>query len=204
LSQCAGGAVEQPVASAPSSVEPAPLSASAPAVQEAELRRAASTATSTAIRTRSSTSTLQRPKRVADLQIDVVIQKLALLPDADVGDLGCGPGLFAVAFAKACPQGVVFAYDIEPAQLDAVRAKIHAEKLGNVVPVLASEDDPHFPPGPLDVVFIGDTYHHLDDRVAYARRLMRVLRAGGRLVILDYKPGKLAVGPPPEHKLRRA
>jgi SAM-dependent methyltransferase len=144
---------------------------------------------------------LQRPERVADLQIDVVIAKLALPPDADVGDLGCGPGLFAVAFAKACPQGVVYASDIEPAQLDAVRAKIHASKLDNIVPVLASEDDPHFPPGHLDVLFIGDTYHHLDDRVAYTRRLMKSLKPGGRLVILDYKPGKLAVGPPPEHKL---
>ena len=30
-------------------------------------------------------------------------------------------------------------------------------------------------------VFIGDTYHHLGDRVAYMRALRRTLRAGGRL-----------------------
>jgi hypothetical protein len=34
------------------------------------------------------------------------------------------------------------------------------------------------------------------------KRLAKVLRGGGRLVILDYKPGKLDVGPPPEHKLK--
>jgi SAM-dependent methyltransferase len=145
---------------------------------------------------------LQSDSRVADLQIDVVLKKLALPRDAVVGDLGCGPGVFSVAFAAACPDGVVYACDIEPAQLDQVREKIHLKGQRNIVPVLASADDPHFPPGRLDVVFIGDTYHHLDDRVAYMRRLQSVLKPGGRVVLLEYKPGKLPVGPPPEHKLQ--
>jgi SAM-dependent methyltransferase len=146
--------------------------------------------------------TLQSDSRVADLQVDLVVQKLALPADAVIGDLGCGPGVFSVAFAKACPNGVVFACDIEPAQLDQVREKIHAQGLKNVVPVLASIDDPHFPPARFDVVFIGDTYHHLDERVAYMRRLLSVLKPGGRLVLLEYKPGKLPVGPSAEHKLQ--
>ena len=144
---------------------------------------------------------LQSETRVADLQIDLVVSKLALPRDAVVGDLGCGPGLFSVAFAHACPEGVVYACDIEPAQLDRIRERIRADHLENIVPVLASADDPHFPPARLDVVFVADTYHHLDDRVAYMRRLKSVLKPGGRVVLLEYKPGKLPVGPPPEHKL---
>lgn len=144
---------------------------------------------------------LESQDRVADLQVDVVVATIAPAPDAVVGDLGCGPGVFALAFAKACPQGVVYASDIEPAQLDRVRERIHADRVGNVVPVLASRDDPHFPVGRLDVVFVGDTYHHLEDRVAYLERLKTVLKPGGRLVLLEYKPGKIPVGPPPEHKL---
>jgi hypothetical protein len=50
-------------------------------------------------------------------------------------------------------------------------------------------------------VLIADTYHHLDDRVAYMRRLQAALTNNGRVAILEYKPGKLPVGPPPEHKL---
>lgn len=145
---------------------------------------------------------LQSESRVSDLQIDLVVSKLALPRDAIVGDLGCGPGLFSVAFARACPEGVVYACDIEPAQLDQIRERIRTDHLENIVPVLASADDPHFPPGRLDVVFIADTYHHLDDRVAYMQRLKSVLKPGGRVVLLEYKPGKLAVGPPPEHKLQ--
>lgn len=144
---------------------------------------------------------LQSSERVADLQVDKVVEKLHLAADASIGDLGCGPGLFTMAFSKACPRGVVYASDVEPKQLDQVNAKIAAQSAHNVVPVLAAYDDPHFPPARLDVVLIADTYHHLDDRVAYMRRLQAALTNNGRVAILEYKPGKLPVGPPPEHKL---
>ncbi len=144
---------------------------------------------------------LESAERVADLQVDKVLEKLALPADAVIGDLGCGPGIFAFAFAKACPRGIVYASDIEPGQLDRVREGIAQVGVRNVVPVLASYDDPHFPPRRLDVVFIGDTYHHLQDRVAYMQRLKSALTANGRLVVFEYKPGTLPVGPPAEHKL---
>lgn len=144
---------------------------------------------------------LQSDARVAELRVDVVLAKLALPDDAMIGDLGCGPGIFTLAFAKACPNGVVYASDIEPAELDVVRQKIDDTNRRNIVPVLASADDAHFPPRQLDVVFVADTYHHLDDRVNYLKRLGKALKPGGRLVILDYKAGPLKIGPPPEHKL---
>lgn len=146
-------------------------------------------------------SRLQSKERVEDLQVDTVVKKLTLPEDAVIGDLGCGPGVFTLAFAKAAPRGVIYASDIEPAQIDRVREKIEKKDVRNVVPVLASYGDPHFPLARLDYVFIADTYHHLDDRVAYMKRLKETLKPGGRLVILEYKPGKLPVGPPPDHKL---
>lgn len=144
---------------------------------------------------------LQDPARIAELRVERVLSELALAPDAWVADLGCGPGIFALPFARACPQGLVFAADVEPSQLDALRARIATQGATNVVPVLASYSDPHLPLGRFDLVFIGDTYHHLSDREAYMRRLARCLEPGGRVAVLDYKPGDLPVGPPADHKL---
>jgi SAM-dependent methyltransferase len=144
---------------------------------------------------------LQSPERLEDLQVDRVLSILAPPSDATIGDLGCGPGIFVLAFANAAPRGIVYASDIEPAQLDRVREHVRVTGLRNVVPVLASSDDPHFPPNRLDIVFVADTYHHLENRVEYMRRLTSVLKPGGRLVVLDYKSGPLPVGPPPDHKL---
>ena len=144
---------------------------------------------------------LKSDARLVDLDPATVLSKLALEPDAVVADIGCGPGVFSLRFAQAVPRGVVYAVDVEPKQLDALRGQLLAGRFQNVVPVLASYSTPHLPPASCDLIFIADTYHHIDDRVAYMRNLQRVLRRGGRLALLEYKPGPLPVGPPPEHKL---
>jgi len=146
-------------------------------------------------------ATLLAPERIERFQVPLVLEKLDPAPDALIGDLGCGPGIFSLAFAERCPAGLVYASDIEPAQLDALSARAKSAGVRNIVPVLASLDDPHFPPGRLDLLFIADTYHHLENRVEYMRRLAHCLAPGGRLVLIDYKPGPQPHGPPPEHKL---
>lgn len=142
------------------------------------------------------------PGRIERFQVPLVLEKLDPARDALIGDLGCGPGIFSLAFAERCPAGVVFASDIEPAQLEALEKRVAQAGYRNVVPVLAGLDDPHFPPGRLDLVFIADTYHHLENRVEYMRNLARALAPGGRVVLIDYKPGPQPHGPPPEHKLK--
>lgn len=144
---------------------------------------------------------LASPERVQDLQVGVVLQKLALPENAVVGDLGCGPGVFAIPLGRLLSRGVVFASDVEPRQLDRLRERIRESGLVNVVPVLASYDTPHFPPRALDLVLIVDTLHHIEDREEYLSRLRDALAPDGRLALLEYKPGPLPVGPPPDHKL---
>jgi ubiquinone/menaquinone biosynthesis C-methylase UbiE len=144
---------------------------------------------------------LEDPERLAELKIPDVVAALGLPDDAIVADVGCGPGAFSVAFARACPRGVVYAADVEPRQLDALRAKLLAQSIDNVVPVLASFEDPHLPPGRVDLIFVCDTYHHLQDRVAYLQGLARDLAPDGRLAFVEYRSGELPVGPPADHKL---
>ena len=144
---------------------------------------------------------LQGEQRVRELDPAGVVRTLAIPETAVVADLGSGPGVFSLPLATHVSKGLVYAVDVEPRQLDALRERLLAEGIENVVPVLASYADPHLPPGGVDWVFIVDTYHHLDDRVSYLRGLRGDLAPGGRLVILEYKPGDLPVGPPADHKL---
>jgi SAM-dependent methyltransferase len=146
---------------------------------------------------------LTRPERVARLQPEVVIASLELSESAVVADLGAGPGVFAIPLGAHLRSGLVYAVDVEPRQLDVLRGRLREAGLHNVVPVLASHSDPHLPPGRIDLVLVVDTYHHIEDRVDYFRRLRSTLRVGGRLAILEYKPGPLPVGPPAEHKIPR-
>jgi SAM-dependent methyltransferase len=74
--------------------------------------------------------------------------------------------------------------------------------LDNVVAVRAKPDDPLLPAGTIDVVFICDTWHHIENRAAYLRRLAQALAPGGRLAIVDFHK-EAPMGPPPEMKLSR-
>jgi predicted methyltransferase len=133
-----------------------------------------------------------------------VVAALALRPGMWVADLGAGTVYFSRWLdAAVAPGGVVFAVDTEPNLVAHLRARAEKEQAATVVPVLASADDPRLPPGALDLVLIVDTYHHLDGRLGYLRRLATRLKPAGRVAIVDWKKDDLALGPPPEHRLAR-
>ena len=144
---------------------------------------------------------LESAERLEELDPEGVVQSLQLPPDAVVADIGSGPGVLSLPLARHLSRGLVYAVDVEPRQLDALRARATAAGIHNIVPVLASYSDPFLPPHGVDLILIADTYHHLDQRVAYLRGLLDDLAAGGRLAILEYKPGDLPMGPPASHKL---
>jgi len=52
----------------------------------------------------------------------------------------------------------------------------------------------------VDLVFVVDTYHHIDNRIAYFSKLKTSLRPNGRLAIVDFKMDS-PEGPPPEHRI---
>ena len=64
-----------------------------------------------------------------------------------------------------------------------------AKKLGvkNYDAQVVKPDDPELAPGSVDLVFFCDTLHHMDNHVAYFRRLAVALRQGGRVAVIDFK-----------------
>jgi ubiquinone/menaquinone biosynthesis C-methylase UbiE len=150
-------------------------------------------------------SVFDDPARDAWQKPAAVVAALQLRPGMRVADLGAGTGYFSRYLAAAVGEtGTVFAVDTEVNLVAHLRARAEQEHTANVVPVLASAANPRLPASGVDVVLIVDTVHHLDDRINYLRRLRRVLKPGGRVVIVDFKKQPdIPVGPPLEHKLAR-
>ena len=95
------------------------------------------------------------------------------------------------------PAGIGREHSAHAARGAAVR--VQREHLTVLMPVLASAGSPNLPE-PVDLVLVVDTYHHIDDRVAYFAALRASLRSGGRLAIVDFKPDS-PNGPPPKHRI---
>ena len=144
------------------------------------------------------------PKRDEWQKPQQVVDALGLRPGQIVADLGAGTGYFERYLSKAvAPGGFVLAIDTEPEMVEHLGERALKEKTPNVVPVLARPEEPFLPPGRADCVLIVDTYHHIDDRLEYFRRMRATLAPSGRVVVIDFHKRDMPVGPPLQHKLAR-
>jgi SAM-dependent methyltransferase len=131
-------------------------------------------------------------------------------------DVGAGTGYFALRIARACPDALLVAADTEPGMRAFVERAAAADaviaRTRNLETAAASGTECGLPAGVrADVALFAAVYHHVDDRVAYLRRLReQSLARDARLVILDYAPGPLPANfahmprPPPDMMLRRS
>ena len=130
-----------------------------------------------------------------------VIQALALAPDAVVADIGAGTGYFAARLANMLPRGRLYAVDIEPDMVKYLAERARREKLTNLVAVRGAPGDPRLP-AKADLVLMVDTYHHVEAREAYFRKLRAALAPGGRVAIIDFRMDS-PHGPPRSARIER-
>ncbi|MCX5746244.1 MAG: class I SAM-dependent methyltransferase [Proteobacteria bacterium] len=140
------------------------------------------------------------PARDAWQHPDDVVAALGLTPAMTVADVGAGTGYFTVRLARVVPEGQVIATDIEPDMVRYLTERAGKAQLANVHAVLATGADPKLAPRSVDRILIVDVWHHVEDRVGYARGLASALRPGGQVAIVDFTLAA-SHGPPPKHRL---
>lgn len=128
---------------------------------------------------------------------DRVVETLVTRSGLVIADIGSATGYFPVRFARAVPDGQVFGADVEAGMVFYLNDRARTEGLSNLASILAAPDDPHLP-RPVDIAFLCNTVHHVDDRVDYFSRLREQLRPGGRVAVVDYR---LDSTRGPDHKL---
>lgn len=133
---------------------------------------------------------------------DEVIKALKIEPADKVADIGAGTGYFSLRIAGAYPRAKVYAADIQPGMIEYLKKQAEKKSLANHEAVMVPTDKPDLPEA-VNLVLIADTYHHMDDRVAYLQALKHVLLPGARLVIIDFKADS-PEGPPVEYRLSPA
>ena len=135
---------------------------------------------------------LEGPDRDAWQKPDLVMDALRVGEGSVVADVGAGGGWFTVRLARRVgPNGTVYAQDVQPQMVEAIRRRVQREGLRNVEVRLGTSSSPNIPAGALDAVLIVDTYPEvdIDDRVTFLRNLAGALKPKGRLGIVNYTPG---------------
>jgi SAM-dependent methyltransferase len=121
------------------------------------------------------------------------IQRLAALmdwkPGTVVADIGAGDGTYAFAAAQLVgPSGKVFATEIDQEKLAALRSDVAQRHLTNVIVVDSKEADTNLPADCCDAIFLRHVYHHLTKPAEFDRALVRSLKPGARLAVIEFPP----------------
>jgi SAM-dependent methyltransferase len=126
---------------------------------------------------------LEAPDRAAWQKPDQIMDALGIADGAHVADIGAGAGWFTTRLARRVgPNGVVYAQDIQPQMLAAIKRRVQSEGLQNVRTVRGEDNSPNLPPHVLDAILVVDAYPE-------------VQVPDGRIGIVNYKLGGGGPGP---------
>jgi len=101
----------------------------------------------------------QKPKKVVDY--------LAIRDGDVIADIGAGSGYFSVLLSKRVgDSGRIYAVDIENEMIEYIEKRAKKERLNNIKTILSKSDDPLLLESSIDLIFICDTYHHIEGQLS--------------------------------------
>jgi FkbM family methyltransferase len=131
---------------------------------------------------------LEREEREREERTDLLLRELALAPGMQVADVGAGTGYYARRMARlVAPGGTVHAVDVQPRMLRQLQERARREGLDNIEPVLGTTSDTRLAPASIDLALLVDVYHELEYPVEAMASVVRSLRPGGRVVLVEYR-----------------
>ncbi len=134
------------------------------------------------------TATFESESREIAAQKDAIVAALKLKKGQEVADVGSGTGLFLSSLAEAVGvSGKVFALDISPDFVEALKQRVRAEGLEQVEARLSKERSVELPPLSVDLAFVCDTYHHFEYPQHVLFSLYKAIRPLGSLVVVDFE-----------------
>ncbi|MFI5611727.1 class I SAM-dependent methyltransferase [Amycolatopsis sp. NPDC051903] len=129
-------------------------------------------------------------------EIRLAVELLALRPGQLALDVACGTGRFTRAFGEAVgTEGLAIGLDGAPSML--TRAVAETPDPANVAYLRADAVEPPFPPSTVDAICCFAALHMLAEPERALDSFARILRPGGRLVLLtsarrDWQPARIA------------
>ena len=139
---------------------------------------------------------LRDPERLSYLNPDTIWSVIAPESVETVVDLGVGIGFFAIPFSRKIPLGTIYGCDLSEDMVGNLELAIKAEDVSNIVPVKTEEVHVPLDDGIADLVFMVNLHHEFDHPVDSMAECRRLLRPGGRVAVIDWKPEETPSGPP--------
>ncbi len=147
---------------------------------------------------------LERPSRASEERPDLLVEELHLQPGMNIADIGAGSGYLSRRMAPLVQPGRIFAVDVQPQMVALLTELSQRPEFKNLVPIQGGADDVRLPAASVDLAVLVDVYHELAYPYEVMRSLVRALKPGGRVVLVEYRGEDPAVPIKALHKMSEA
>ena len=145
---------------------------------------------------------LERSTRAEEEGAEKLVPLLGLKPTDIVADIGAGTGYFSFRISPLVPQGKVYAQDIQQEMLDIIAARKAKGEGANIVTVQGGVADPKLPANSIDVILLVDVYHEFSYPREMGQAMVRALKPGGRIALVEYRGEDASVPIKEFHKMK--
>ncbi|MCK5491102.1 MAG: methyltransferase domain-containing protein [Candidatus Pacebacteria bacterium] len=136
---------------------------------------------------------------------DYIIENLNIKNGMTVADFGCGAGYFTIPIAKIVKNnGKVYAIDVLSSSLESVSSKAKLYGLLNITTIRAnveSKKSSKIEDESTDFVILANILFQTNDYDSILNEARRITKNDGKIVIIDWIPSKISMGPKFEHCL---
>ncbi len=144
----------------------------------------------------------QNPSPGEFINPSLLVVQFGLRENMHVADFGIGSGHFTILMAKNVGEGgIVTALDILEAPLEVVRNNSELEGLENIKFVRADLEVKRgstLDDSSQDLVLLANILFQSEQRKDILEEAVRVTKAGGRIIVIDWKKDLDALGGPPK------
>jgi ubiquinone/menaquinone biosynthesis C-methylase UbiE len=139
---------------------------------------------------------LRDPKRLDDVNPELVWHTTEPPSDGVIVDIGAGVGFLTLPFARRFPLAQLYACDILPGMLALLQESATAQSLSNIECLQMEETIIPLPDHYVDLVMMLQVHHELTEPQTLLTDCHRVLKPGGTLAIVDWKDEDNGKSPP--------
>jgi ubiquinone/menaquinone biosynthesis C-methylase UbiE len=145
---------------------------------------------------------LNDPEREKMLDPNVLWEGFGVERPGCVVDLGAGTGFFAVRFIPRLARGgTIWACDSDHGMVAWMEEHLTAEQRAHVRPLETRNREIGLPDASADLAYLINVYHELDDAPQVLREVLRILKPGARLAVVDWRKEPMPHGPPAAHRV---
>ena len=135
------------------------------------------------------------------------VEQCGIQAGMEIADCGSGSGHYSLAAAKALMStGRVYAIDVNKDLLTKLKNHASHDGMYNVEVIWGDIEKPNgtkLRDGSVDFVFLSNILFQLDDKDMVVKETKRVLKQGGRVLVVDWSDSFGGIGPTPKMVVKK-